>query len=84
MMYFNPTISKQFAKVLLGNFNDDQFQFILGEKIKSNSSGYVIFYFCSISYVLVGYILYAIYFCKPLHRKTNEETEQLSKSMKYR
>lgn len=39
MMYFNPTNSKKFAKVLLGNFNDDQFQFILGEKIKSNSSG---------------------------------------------
>lgn len=49
-----------------------------------NSSEDVIFYFCSTSYGLVGYILHATYFYKPLHRKMNKETEQLSKSKKYR
>lgn len=49
-----------------------------------NSSEDVIFYFCSTSYGLVGYILHATYFYKPLHRKMNKETEQQSKSKKYR
>lgn len=82
--FFNRTIRKQFAKVLLGIFNDDKFQLILANQIKMNSSEDVIFYFCSTSYGLVGYILHATYFYKPLHRKMNKETEQLSKSKKYR
>lgn len=48
-----------------------------------NSSEDVIFYFCSTSYGLVGYILHATYFYKPLHRKMNKETEQQSKSKKF-
>lgn len=82
--FFNRTIRKQFAKVLLGIFKDDKFQLILANQIKMNSSEDVIFYFCSTSYGLVGYILHAIYFYKPLHRKMNKETEQQSKSKKYR